>query len=491
MSSTDRIPHLPYKYGETTWEEHLYSIHAAVVDVERAQRENTNTISAGFDDLQRTLNWGFTLLHDQMETQRRLFKEIAERLRAIEETLKAPTLTLAREAFALGRQHIRQGLLVKGLEQLTRAEELYDVDFLLHLQIGKVRLYGRNSDESVVDVDTAEKHLLLARRYAHAATIDLKEKVNFFVGDACYHLAVLKYLRSSDRFQAHDQGSAHDLLKEAISVLAAIPTPLPEHRFFEARCQCLLGETKAAYEILVELCDPDRKFALVAREEPDFAALAEVVRDIPGILRATPGPATARAFAARDEAVATIEQARDANKNAEVQRALDELNASLQATDPLLDIGGIDTAAFTKMAESTTIKAIEYAKRGYDEQRRGYDERLKRLQGRLHELGVPVQPVSPFSNSAFPLQLLFLFVLAGVGASILSGIFEIFSDKSESWRRGLWISTTLLLVALCISGMHADYLRNRRKATALEERISSIRETIQRIEAEKARLGKA
>lgn len=487
MSSTDRLPHLPYRYGETTWDEHLSSIHAAVIDVGRAQiatmQEATDTMSAGFHDLQRTLNWGFTLQHDQMEAQRRLFEETAERLRKIEETLNTPTLTLAREAFTLGRRHIRQGLLVKGLEQLTKAEEFNDVDFLLQLQIGKLRLYGRNSDESVVDIDAAEKHLLLAQRYARAATIDLNEKVNFFLGNACYHLAILKYLRSSDHFRAHDKGSARVLLKEAIGTLAAIPTPLPEHRFFEARCQCLLGDMKASHEILFELCDLDRRFALVAREEPDFAAMAEVVHGLPKLLRATPGPATTRAFAARDTAISAIEQAKGADPNAEVQRALDELNINLHATDRLLDTGEIDAVVLTRRAESTKTAANEYMRRAYDEQ-------LTRLRSKVQELkSTLVQPVPPFTGQRLPFPVLLISATIGscVSTRVVNARFPEINDLSL-W--GLWIGTALLLTRLVAYVLKVRYQRDRQIATALEGEISTIWDSIRDIEAAKAGLEK-
>jgi hypothetical protein len=128
MTSTSLIPAPTYRYGESVWDDHLRSIQCAIVDLGRTQtgvvRESTSAIAAGLEELRGDLNWGFTLLHDQLDTHRRQFEEISERLRAIEETLKAPTLTRARESFTLGRQQIRQGLLVKGLEQFAKAERL-------------------------------------------------------------------------------------------------------------------------------------------------------------------------------------------------------------------------------------------------------------------------------------------------------------------------------------------------------------------------------
>lgn len=484
MSSTSVIPHRSYRYGETSWNDQLHSIQLAIVDAGRAQvsavRESADTIAAGLDDLRTQLHWGFTLLHDQLDDQRRLFETISEHIRKIEAAITTPDQTHAREAFTLGRKHIRQGLLVKGLEALAKAEQLHDVDFLLQLQIGKLRLYGRNHDDDVVDLNAAEKHLLLAHRYGCAARVDLQEKVDLFVADACYHLAVLKYVRSSDRFREGDRGSAEGLLKDAVEHLEASPAPAAQHQYFEARCLCLVGETRTAYRMLARLCDSDRRFAIVAAEEPDFAALAEDLRDIPKLLRAQPGPLTTTAFAARDAAFRVIEQAREADPHAKVQSALNDLGDRLRAADRLLDSGGIDAATLAREAENTSSAAVEHGTRAYDERL----TRLWGIQNELRSVGTEA-PESPLRYGRF----LFLLLPTGIGASIVTLFLELFGWE-EAARAWAWWIMTLSTTALITLGLQVVYVRDKRKFEAIQAEKARIRETTANLEAARRNLEK-
>lgn len=463
----------------------MHSIQLAIVDAGQAHvsavRESTDTIAAGLDDLRRQLHWGFTLLHDQLEDQRRLFETISEQIRKIEAAIVTPDQTHAREAFALGRKHIRQGLLVKGLEALAKAEQLHDVDFLLQLQIGKLRLYGHNHDDDVVDLDAAEKHLLLAHRYGCAARVDLHEKVDFFVADACYHLAVLKYIRSSERLREGDRGSAEGLLKDAIEHLEASPAPAAQHQYFEARCFCLLRETRTAYRMLAWLCDGDRRFATVAEEEPDFAAVTEDVRNLPKLLRAQPGPLTKTAFAARDAAFSAIEQAREADPHGKIQSALNDLGDRLRAADQLLDSGGIDAATLAQQAENSSRAAVEHGTRVYD-------ERLTRLWGKQNELrSVGTEaPESPLRYGRF----LFLLLPMGIVASIATLFLEVFYRWEEAARARAWVIMTLSTTALITLGLQVVYVRDKRKFEAIQAEKARIRETIAKLEAARRNLDK-
>ena len=115
------------------------------------------------------------------------------RLDAIHKTLNSPLLTQARELFQLGQERFRKGLLDKALEAYLKAEEKNEVDFPLQMQIGKLYFYGRDEDDDVIDLLKAEKHLLLAARYADA------EKATFppwneYCAQAYFHAAVAAYL---------------------------------------------------------------------------------------------------------------------------------------------------------------------------------------------------------------------------------------------------------------------------------------------------------
>ena len=68
-------------------------------------------IDSGFEKLGAEFEWGFTLVIDQMESQRRQFTSIIDTLDRIHETLESPLLTQARELFRLGQEYLGKGLL--------------------------------------------------------------------------------------------------------------------------------------------------------------------------------------------------------------------------------------------------------------------------------------------------------------------------------------------------------------------------------------------
>jgi hypothetical protein len=101
----------------------------------------------------------------------------------------------------LGQEHFRKGLLDKALAAYLKAEERNEVDFLLQLQIGKLFLYGRDDDDNVIDLPNAEKHLLLAARYADAEKGGFPQW-NEFCGQAYFHAAVASYLVNKKKWRA-------------------------------------------------------------------------------------------------------------------------------------------------------------------------------------------------------------------------------------------------------------------------------------------------
>ena len=211
-----------YYYGEHKWDEYLLDIqdtiesgHAADqkamqkqandraaaneehLDVLREQAEHMrhieDALESGLEELRAEFEWGFSLMVDRMDTQIEHLSQIAARLDAIHKTLQSPLRTQARELFQLGLEHFHKGLLDRALEAYLKAEEKNEVDFPLQLQIGKLYLYGRDEDDNVIDCTKAEKHLLLAARYADAEKGTFSQW-NVYCGEAYFHAAVAAYL---------------------------------------------------------------------------------------------------------------------------------------------------------------------------------------------------------------------------------------------------------------------------------------------------------
>ncbi len=193
LSPFKLIPVEPYRFGQSDLRECLVGVNRAVISSTVAQtmvlgslaQEQTqelaktrSEINAAVGNLGEKLDWGFTLLSDQMEVQIRNLEEISEILKRIENILIGWDDTRWQEAFREGLKRRRQGNIAKALDKFKEAAEKNDVDFRLQLQIGKLYLYGKTEDEDLIDLDAAEKHLRDAEKYATRAKIDLGERVS-------------------------------------------------------------------------------------------------------------------------------------------------------------------------------------------------------------------------------------------------------------------------------------------------------------------------
>jgi hypothetical protein len=318
---------------------------------------------------------------------------------------------------------------------------------------------------------------LLAERYARAARIDLNEEVDFFVSDACYHLAILKYLRSSDCARENNPECARRLLREAILHSEASPSPTSQHRYHEARCRCLLGEHDEALNLLFDLSDSDRRFALVALKEPDFSALTELILEIPGLLRKYPGPATTTALATLDAAFQRINDARETDLHGSVQSELNDLDRNLKAADQLLDTGGIETAMLIQKGEQTQNLALQCAKRAFAEQVKRLNVKIQTLQSRK------VRPEVVFDSDGL---WLWSFPIVSVPVGVLITAFLLLSDqwgKHEGWWWGSWGVVSVLSTCTLLYKMQVKSLRDRRFNEKLELEMSQIRAKIDGLKA--------
>jgi tetratricopeptide (TPR) repeat protein len=161
----------------------------------------------------------------------------------------------ARELFRIGQERLGKGLLDKALEAFLQSEQKNDVDFLLQLQIGKLHLYGRDAASNVIDLPQAERHLLLAARYADAEKGTIPGW-NEYCGQAYFHAAVAVYLLGEQERTAGRPDGMRDCLEQAMRYLAKAIALWPqfiESNYTLAKCQALLGhgeEVRRELELL-------------------------------------------------------------------------------------------------------------------------------------------------------------------------------------------------------------------------------------------------
>jgi hypothetical protein len=318
----------PYYYGRHKWDKYLLDIQETINAGNatkrrgvRVQEETLNVareqvkelyqqterlhhieqaLQNGFDELRAEFEWGFTLVVDRLDKQIRQLSRISERLGAIHDTLRSPLQTEAEELFQLGQERYTRGLDDKALEAYLKAEQKIDVDFRLQFQIGKLFLYGRD----VINLPQAEKHLVLAARYADGG----KER-----GEACFHAAVAAYLIGEQQQAAGRTDSMRGCLERALNYLATATILWPQFTeivYTQAKCHALLGNIHDAAQRLTILSDRDRRYYAKAAQDGDFGTFRATVEAVFKNATISPGPLARAALAKIDVVAEAIAWAR-------------------------------------------------------------------------------------------------------------------------------------------------------------------------------------
>jgi tetratricopeptide (TPR) repeat protein len=304
----------PYHYGEYRWDDYLLDIqesieasasaqteelHQQTQELERQTRE-LQEIRGGLEEMREEMRWGFNLIVDRMEQQIQLFSRAVEKLDAIHKTLQSPLRTQAKELFDWGEERFHQGLYDKALEAFQQSEQKNEVNFLLQLRIGTLFLEGRNRECNVIDFPQAEKHLVLAARYAQAEEKTVSNW-KMFCGEGFYRAAHAAYLLGEQRHKTGDLTGMRGCLERALEYLDKAVRLRPEFTaniYSQAKCYALLGRKQEALEKFQLLSDRDRRYYSQVLEDGDFDAIRADIEQVFRLAVETPGP-MARAVEAR------------------------------------------------------------------------------------------------------------------------------------------------------------------------------------------------
>jgi tetratricopeptide (TPR) repeat protein len=194
-------------------------------------REVRDEIALGFDEVNRTLRWGFGEL---IIGQNRLNDTLQDLLACA----RTPSQIWALEQFEIARDDIRRGLVPEALQTVTRAIEGfgsqtgYKTEFRFHLLRGAIHLGGCQDDPDIIDLAAAEESFLLAARYASS---DLPGEA----ADAFIHAGRAAFLR----------GRPNEALVHTQCGLKLVPNHA-QGLFQAARLHATLGAKDAASEAL-------------------------------------------------------------------------------------------------------------------------------------------------------------------------------------------------------------------------------------------------
>ncbi|MGA3325482.1 MAG: hypothetical protein ABSF45_13505 [Terriglobia bacterium] len=334
----------PYRYGDMKWDDYHLDIQYAVeegaqniVSATRDQAGQLESIGTTLEDLRSDLNMGFSLMIERLDEQISLTQAVIEELRGIHKTLKSPLITQADELVGLGHDNLRRGLLGKALECFLRSEQLYDVNPILHFYIGKLHLDGRDETDNLINWPEAERHMLLAAKYAKAQGEEMKNWL--IVWDEAYlHAAEANYLMSSEAARLGNSSEAAASMQRAAQ-LAEQGARGRDRLYFAAKCRCRLGNNSAALDILRKLADSFHWYWSKAAVDPDLAPIRSEIVALSETILTEAGPHTRQAMDSFEGAKRSVKNARDVDSrfsNGYYTTEVTALETSVQGQEKVL-----------------------------------------------------------------------------------------------------------------------------------------------------------
>ena len=216
--------------------------------------EISSTVSAKMDEINGTLNWGFS---EVIAGIGRLNDQIADLIKIA----RTPAQTWAYEQFDIARDAFRKDLYSESLRYLDRAingaggNVGYDIDFRFHFLKGIIFLGSeKNADPAIVNLHEAESSFLLAARYSRSDYPKEAARALLCAGRAAF------CSRQLDRALQHTNES-----------LAVSPAPLAEAHFQKAKIHCASGiNLDAAATSVVAAIQLDKLYGLKVCSDGDL-----------------------------------------------------------------------------------------------------------------------------------------------------------------------------------------------------------------------------
>jgi tetratricopeptide (TPR) repeat protein len=233
----------------------------------------------GFDEVGRqigamgaTMNTGFAKLNDAVE---RAEQSICAELRQINETLKRPLQTQALELYSVAEEDYSKKLYTDARDKLRKSVEMHRSYYFSWFLLGKVYLFGEQSEFSaaVLDLDESVKALTEAARYA-GAEAQKKAEARMWAAEIYFYLGLARYKRYYaylGKGGAEDKAAAY--LDETLRIFDrswAYSDKMLEARYLGAACKAAQGDVAGAQEYLEVLVDADPMYAVKAAKDPAF-----------------------------------------------------------------------------------------------------------------------------------------------------------------------------------------------------------------------------
>jgi tetratricopeptide (TPR) repeat protein len=402
-------PIWPYHFGEHRWDNYLLDLHESLeanagtsqgilqaqeraTEIYREQADELQqqtiqleAIRDSLDEIQADLRWGFNVVIDRLDRQIAVFSEAVKALDAIHKTLQSPLMTQAKELFDWGEDRFHKGLYDKALDAFLHSEQKNEVNFLLQLRIGTLFLEGRNRDCNVIDLPSAEKHLVLADRYAQA---EAKSVPNWreFSGEARYRAGMAAYLIGEQKQQAGDSSAMRACLERAVEHFQRSLQFRDNNCtiYSQAKCHALLGQKQDALALFEMLSDRNRKYLAEVTHDPDFDSIRNDVERVLKQAVENPGPRARRAATRLDDADKLLKWTKQVVSNTASSQIV-AFEQSLAEAARRLGSGNVDIEALSDEIIRVYRQLVQLAQDDLQSQRSAIQLQRKATEDRLRD----------------------------------------------------------------------------------------------------------
>lgn len=232
----------------------------------------SKTFNQGFNAVNNTLDFGFTLVGKKIDV---LSDEIASKLDQIQDILNNPRLTQSRELYRQALISYKKGFFEEALKDCKEAVEKNTTDFISWYLLGLIYLYGAGENSNVIDLNNAEIALSNAAKYIKP-DISKSEEAKLMASEIYYNLGISRLIKSNDYLIENKIEDSNAKLLEAENA-SSIAYQLSKDNLVAAYEQAkelhFLGKNEDSLKILEELIRAEKTFALKAINDKNFESL--------------------------------------------------------------------------------------------------------------------------------------------------------------------------------------------------------------------------
>lgn len=239
----------------------------------------SKTFNQGFNAVNNTLDFGFTLVGKKIDV---LSDEIASKLDQIQDILNNPRLTQSRELYRQALISYKKGFFEEALKDCKEAVEKNTTDFISWYLLGLIYLYGAGENSNVIDLNNSEIAFANAAKYIKP-DIPKSEEAKLMASEIYYNLGISRLIKSNDYLIENKIDDSNAKLLEAENA-SSIAYQLSKDNLVAAYEQAkelhFLGKNEEALKLLEELIRAEKTFSLKAINDKNFESLWKNIEEL-------------------------------------------------------------------------------------------------------------------------------------------------------------------------------------------------------------------